>query len=1090
MNNNPEEQSGRWPFSSRDPDTPQIPDHQLLRRIGRGSYGEIWLAQNIMGTYRAVKLVFRKQFDEDRPFEREFSGIQRFEPISRSHPGFVDILQIGKSTAAGYYYYVMEIADDLKSGNTINPDDYQPKTLRKILTTQGRVPFETCLQIGLALTDALSYLHNQGLLHRDIKPSNIVFVNDIPKIADIGLVAEVDSSRSFVGTDGFIPPDGPGTIKADIFSFGKVLYELNTGMDRQFFPELPTDVDDESEEARLGEINQVVLKACAEDPQQRYESAREMHSDLLLLQAGKSLRRLRLLERRFALLLKSVLIILTVLAVGGGVTFEINRQLRQRAELRQREVGSFLTRGAEAMDEGDLTGALPWLAEAFRIDTVTEAKEDTHRLRFGTVLDQTASIRQIWFHTGPANHAEFVSSNQVLIPAPGPDECARFYDVATGEPVSDRSFGTGVYLEKASLSPNGQFIVTSSQHTSEIRICDRSTGKTSIPPIQMGSRVEHAAFGPDSNRVIAALENGNAQILDRKTGEKLITLTGHKKRVRHAEFSQTGERAVTSSHDGEALIWSTTTGEIITRLSGHQSWVYDATFSPKGEYVATASSDQTARLWESRSGKEVFKIHHGDVVRDVEFSPDGDWLLTVGLNHRIKIWSITESQPIPKMVMPPLRDNGRPMHASFSPDGDQVLVVNWNGTSRIWRMPPDVAPPKLGNPKAHSFSSNGERQADLASRAITIRNTISGNVIDKVRPQSEPERILLNAVGDHLLTVSKRTNGVAASSHYLQLWSTKAENPVTKPFEVGNKLNHLKLSPSGERVAVVDTNTLEVWSTTKAKRLSTIPVTNGTLPKITFGPEGEWLATAIGSEARVWNSQDGYPLTDRLPHPVKVSDVTFSPNRKTLATTCEDLGLNAHAARLWNIQSSETVGTPLTHLDGVTHAAFSPDGKRVVTTGEDKTAIIWEVAKSRPVTVPMKHDHEVNYGAFARDGDWVITAGRQGIARIWDASTGDPISPPFQHGPFHLKRALLIANGQQLLTRGTHFETEEQKLFLWNLPRAGGSIEHLENLAGLLSGQTTYAQPGAMIPLTQQELKERWQDYRNTAIGPSSESSP
>src|SRR5216110_2583034 len=65
---------------------PAIPEHQLLRCIGRGSYGEVWLARNIMGTYRAVKVVYRASFRDLRPFEREFAGLKSFDPISRTHP--------------------------------------------------------------------------------------------------------------------------------------------------------------------------------------------------------------------------------------------------------------------------------------------------------------------------------------------------------------------------------------------------------------------------------------------------------------------------------------------------------------------------------------------------------------------------------------------------------------------------------------------------------------------------------------------------------------------------------------------------------------------------------------------------------------------------------------------------------------------------------------------------------------------------------------------------------------------------------------------------------------------------------------------
>src|ERR1041385_253592 len=66
----------------RVPSIPRVPDHQMLRPIGRGSYGEVWLARNVMGTFRAVKVVYRKTFESDRPFEREFIGLRKFEPVS------------------------------------------------------------------------------------------------------------------------------------------------------------------------------------------------------------------------------------------------------------------------------------------------------------------------------------------------------------------------------------------------------------------------------------------------------------------------------------------------------------------------------------------------------------------------------------------------------------------------------------------------------------------------------------------------------------------------------------------------------------------------------------------------------------------------------------------------------------------------------------------------------------------------------------------------------------------------------------------------------------------------------------------------
>src|SRR6266849_4976946 len=162
---------------------PSVSDHELLRRIGGGSYGEVWLARSVMGTYRAVKIVYRATFKDERPFEREFAGIQKFEPISRSHEGLVDLLQVGRSEQEGYFYYVMELADDA-GGSTLtrpadtlshpmgegrgegnpqsaihNPQLYAPHTLNFDLPGRTRLPLDECIQLGLSLTRALAYLH-------------------------------------------------------------------------------------------------------------------------------------------------------------------------------------------------------------------------------------------------------------------------------------------------------------------------------------------------------------------------------------------------------------------------------------------------------------------------------------------------------------------------------------------------------------------------------------------------------------------------------------------------------------------------------------------------------------------------------------------------------------------------------------------------------------------------------------------------------------------------------------------------------------------------------------------------------------------
>jgi eukaryotic-like serine/threonine-protein kinase len=286
---------------------PIIPDHELLRVIGRGAYGEIWLARTVTGAFRAVKVVYRSTFESERAFLREFEGMSAFEPISRAHAGFMNILHVGRT--AGYLYYTMELADDQLAGRRIDIVSYEPRTLKIDLARHKRLSADDSIRLGLSLTEALEALHARGLTHRDIKPSNIIFIEGVPKLADIGLVA-ASGQQSFVGTEGYVPPEGPGTPRADIYSLGKLLYETCTGKDRLDFPEIDSQLSTRPDRERLLQLNEVLVKACANDPKKRYASAADMHRDLVALDRGESPK-----KSRAKILMAAVLIV--ALAIAG-----------------------------------------------------------------------------------------------------------------------------------------------------------------------------------------------------------------------------------------------------------------------------------------------------------------------------------------------------------------------------------------------------------------------------------------------------------------------------------------------------------------------------------------------------------------------------------------------------------------------------------------------------------------------------------------------------------------------------------------------------------------------------------------------------
>ena len=271
---------------------PEVPDYELFNPpFGGGAYGKVWLARNKAGQWRALKVVYLANFDQNTgPYEREFSGIKKYQPISDKHPGLLRVEFVSEKQA-GYFYYVMELGDPLKPGWEQEPSTYKPRDLvgERVRSRGRRLPVRECVRIGLALTDALDFIHRQGLTHRDIKPQNVIFVSGQPKLADLGLITEIrppDQERTLVGTPGYMPPppERPGTPQADIYALGMMLYVLSTGRNAAYFPEIATTLVEKEDPVDFLPLNTVILKACQPDPAQRYVSAAEMHRALSEIQ--------------------------------------------------------------------------------------------------------------------------------------------------------------------------------------------------------------------------------------------------------------------------------------------------------------------------------------------------------------------------------------------------------------------------------------------------------------------------------------------------------------------------------------------------------------------------------------------------------------------------------------------------------------------------------------------------------------------------------------------------------------------------------------------------------------------------------------
>lgn len=274
-----------------------IPDHKVIRCIGSGAFGRVWLAINSLGNYRAVKTIERSKFrNSEKAFEVEWEGIKKYAANRIDHQRLVGIFHAGRARDDSYFYYIMELGDDLHRGIHIDPKTYQVHSLEShLIANNNRLPVSECIEIGIQLANALEQFHINGLLHRDVKPSNVIFVDGIPKLTDLGLVSEISGIHSpMSGTEGFSPVEGPNSIEADIYSLGKTLYEAATGLDRKQFPKIPLDWSSGTERKAFAELNDVLVTACHPDPEMRFSSARDMGAELIALKKGRSFRRFKL----------------------------------------------------------------------------------------------------------------------------------------------------------------------------------------------------------------------------------------------------------------------------------------------------------------------------------------------------------------------------------------------------------------------------------------------------------------------------------------------------------------------------------------------------------------------------------------------------------------------------------------------------------------------------------------------------------------------------------------------------------------------------------------------------------------------------
>jgi len=258
---------------------PDIPDFDLIRPVGQGGFGRVWLARNrATGHLRAVKVIPLRRSGASDPAGREISSLSRLEAsLPRRHPGLLNIHHVGKT--AEHLFYVMDPADDLSGSPASSGAGYRPATLESRLL-EGPLSPEDCERHARQLLEGLASLHDAGMVHRDVKPANCLFVGGELKLADFGLVTQAGAEISRVGTQKYMPPDGRMDARADVYAAGLVIYEMITGLPSGSFPRLGEKAARIARTPALRALARLALGACHPDPERRYRDARAMLAEM------------------------------------------------------------------------------------------------------------------------------------------------------------------------------------------------------------------------------------------------------------------------------------------------------------------------------------------------------------------------------------------------------------------------------------------------------------------------------------------------------------------------------------------------------------------------------------------------------------------------------------------------------------------------------------------------------------------------------------------------------------------------------------------------------------------------------------------
>jgi serine/threonine protein kinase len=265
---------------------PRLGRFQIVRRLGRGAQGEVYLAEDPrLGRKVAIKTLRVNQRTPEERARQVRALLDEAKIVSQlSHPGLVTLYDAGEENGAPYLVF----------------EYVEGETLAAHIRQAGRLPPSEAVDIAIQILRAVGYAHKKGVLHRDLKPANVMLEGGAPRVMDFGIAqlanADPEQAAALTGTPAYLAPEYIAeqayTNASDVFSVGMVLYEMLAGAPaidgKNSFEVLNRQVHEafappsQREPAVDERLDALVLKAIAKAPGERFADAQSMEDALYL----------------------------------------------------------------------------------------------------------------------------------------------------------------------------------------------------------------------------------------------------------------------------------------------------------------------------------------------------------------------------------------------------------------------------------------------------------------------------------------------------------------------------------------------------------------------------------------------------------------------------------------------------------------------------------------------------------------------------------------------------------------------------------------------------------------------------------------